>query len=178
MKNRIELAEYFNKLGFTKGAEVGVYKGEYAQILCEKIPDLYLIMVDSWIRQQRRIDAKAEAIERTKNYDVRIVQETSLEAAKDVPDGSLDFVFIDAGHTYAEVKEDIGSLGAESSGRAELYRATITTSFHPARAGLSRRSTSTWPSTATRLNVIPWDKSQTTDNRQPCWWIREVMGRS
>jgi hypothetical protein len=40
MKNRLELAEYFNKLGFKNGAEVGVYKGEYAQILFEKIPNL------------------------------------------------------------------------------------------------------------------------------------------
>jgi hypothetical protein len=22
-----------------------------------------------------------------------------------------------------------------------------------------------------QLNVIPWDRSQTTDNRQPCWYF-------
>jgi predicted O-methyltransferase YrrM len=172
MKNRIELAEYFNKLGFTKGAEVGVYKGEYAQILCEKIPDLYLIMVDSWIRQQRRIDAKAEAIERTKNYDVRIVQETSLEAAKDVPDGSLDFVFIDAGHTYAEVKEDIEAWapkvkdGGIVSGH-DYYE------FPSGKGGVIPAVDEYVAKHGYKLNVIPWDKSQTTDNRQPCWWFEK-----
>jgi hypothetical protein len=35
-------------------------------------------MVDSWIRQQRRIDAKAEAIERTKSYDASIRQSYQL----------------------------------------------------------------------------------------------------
>jgi predicted O-methyltransferase YrrM len=170
MKNRIELAEYFKERGFTKGAEVGVYKGEYAQILCEKIPNLHLIMVDSWIRQQRRIDAKAEAIERTNGYDVLIVQETSLNAAKVIPDSSLDFAFIDAGHTYAEVKEDIEAwapkvrAGGIVSGH-DYYE------FPSGKGGVIPAVDEYVAKHGYELNIIPWDKTQATDNRQPCWWI-------
>jgi predicted O-methyltransferase YrrM len=172
MKNRIELAEYFNKLGFTNGAEVGVYKGEYAQILCEKIPGLHLIMVDSWIRQQRRIDAKAEAIDRTYNYNVDLIQATSLDAVSNFADGFFDFVFIDAGHTYAEVKEDIEAWapkvrkGGVVSGH-DYYE------FPSGKGGVIPAVDEYVAKHGYRLNVIPWDKTQTTDNRQPCWWIEK-----
>ncbi len=33
MKNRIELAQYFRELGYTKGAEIGVCEGRYSDIL-------------------------------------------------------------------------------------------------------------------------------------------------
>lgn len=45
-------------------------------------------------------------IEPVKQY-VRPVRMTSTEAAQSYPDNSLDFVFIDADHTYEAVKQDI-----------------------------------------------------------------------
>jgi len=38
---------------------------------------------------------------------VKIIRTSTAEAAKIVPDGSLDFVFIDADHTYEGCIEDI-----------------------------------------------------------------------
>ena len=53
LSNRIDLAKFFAKQGFTYGAEVGVYKGEYAQILFENIPRLKLLCIDSWAQGRR-----------------------------------------------------------------------------------------------------------------------------
>jgi predicted O-methyltransferase YrrM len=39
----------------------------------------------------------------------QMMKMTSIEAAPNIPDGSLDFVFIDALHTYDAVTQDIGA---------------------------------------------------------------------
>ena len=49
LRDRIELAEYFGRVGFTKGAEIGVADGRYAEILCQIIEGLELICVDPWV---------------------------------------------------------------------------------------------------------------------------------
>jgi glycosyl transferase family 25 len=41
------------------------------------------------------------------HYDIGIIQKPSTEAANNYPDGSLEFVFIDANHDYEFVKQDI-----------------------------------------------------------------------
>jgi len=48
VKNRLELAQHFAKLGYTKGAEIGVSKGVYSKVLLDNIPKLNLLSIDSW----------------------------------------------------------------------------------------------------------------------------------
>lgn len=103
IKNRIELAIYFRNLGFKKGAEIGVFDGRYSEILCQNIPKLILICVDIWPKEPIYQMAK----DRLANYGVALVRKSSMEAAKEVRDESLDFVFIDADHKYNAVKKDI-----------------------------------------------------------------------
>lgn len=106
MRNRIELAQYFKKLNFKVGAEVGVFTGYYSQVLCETIPGLRLYACDIWGEGKYK-RAEDECLERLRPYNATIIKKPSVEAAKDVPDGSLDFVYIDAAHDYDNVKLDI-----------------------------------------------------------------------
>ena len=39
--------------------------------------------------------------------NLKVIKKSSLEAVKDFDDGSIDMVFIDGGHSYEEVKDDI-----------------------------------------------------------------------
>lgn len=81
------------------GAEVGVLYGEMSAKLLER-NDLTLYMVDS--RTNDRLPTVlARFPERAK-----FLHMPSLEAAKQIPDGSLDFVFIDADHTLPGVSSD------------------------------------------------------------------------
>lgn len=106
LKNRIELANWFAELGFKRGAEVGVFAGYFSEVLCKAMPGLDLTCVDiwGWGKYQR---AEEECLGRLKPYNVTIVKKHSVEAAKEVLDGSLDFVYIDAAHDHDNVMKDI-----------------------------------------------------------------------
>ena len=108
MKNRLELAQYFEKLGFTKGAEIGVSQGIYSKVLLDTIPNLQLLSVDAWTKWR----ISGALYEETKKLlapypGSTIVRKKSMEAVKDIPQESLDFVFIDAEHRYPHVIEDV-----------------------------------------------------------------------
>ena len=113
---RQDLARLFNEMGFRSGAEIGVERGEYSEILLQSNPGLHLIMVDPWKTipgyrehvSQEKLDAfRIEALDRTSKYDRWVIQEESAEASKYVSDGSLDFVYIDANHEFLHVAQDI-----------------------------------------------------------------------
>ena len=101
------------------GAEIGVWRGDSSSTLLRYIKELTLHMIDPWetggghttmpkIIEELKA-AKIEAAERTLMYtDRRIIHvQTSEEAAPLFENKSLDFVFIDAEHTYECVKQDI-----------------------------------------------------------------------
>jgi hypothetical protein len=121
--NREDLIkEIFVKRGFKVGAEIGSFKGEFAEeILKTWDGDLY--MIDVW----RELDFEdypdgsnhgsfepytimTECAERMEQFGERstMIRNFSNKTYKLFPDESLDFVFIDANHTYKSVCEDIG----------------------------------------------------------------------
>lgn len=115
-RNRTELMQHINSLGFKIGAEIGVARGDNAETICKKIPGLKLYCVDPWgcYKENKRggnMDKHranhAQTIERLKPYDVHIIQGTSMDEVKDFEDESLDFVYIDGNHDYKYVLEDI-----------------------------------------------------------------------
>jgi len=113
---RDNLADLFAGLGFTSGAEVGVEQGLFSEVLCKGIPELKLYCVDAWLAypgyrdhvSQERLDTFFENTkERLSPYNVEFIKKYSMEAVKDIPDESLDFVYIDANHELPWVIDDI-----------------------------------------------------------------------
>ena len=99
------------------GAEIGVHRGDMSLKLLTR-PDLYLLMVDNWkgsvnwpkgYRPQDMPDNKNKATWQTEfaGERRRIIYADSVAAAAVIDPGSLDFVFIDADHTYEAVSADI-----------------------------------------------------------------------
>lgn len=119
------------------GAEVGVFTGEMSRRLLQRA-DLTLYMVDSW-RQHAPDSAYAktgdyhaklseqqqeEYYQHTKKITgfagerAHVVRSDSVRAAGDIADASLDFVFLDADHTYEGIKKDLSAWSKKvKSGR-------------------------------------------------------------
>jgi predicted O-methyltransferase YrrM len=112
MKTRKHLAKYFAEQGFNLGAEIGVLGGGYSVVLCQANPKLKLYAIDSWsLDEGRRQDYHTRKYEEAKTrlapFNVTLIEKYSLEAAKDFEDNSLDFVFIDANHSFDAVIQDL-----------------------------------------------------------------------
>lgn len=102
------------KLDAKLGAEIGVQVGQNAIPLLTKIPQLNLLLVDNYdnsleIHRRKQSAIKDIAFSRFEKLQDRItwILKPSVEAAKEVEDNSLDFVYIDAMHDYDNVKNDI-----------------------------------------------------------------------
>ncbi len=110
---REDMLQIFARLGYTRGAEIGVAEGRFSEAMHRAIPGLQLLCVDPWqaygyISQRICDERYAHAIERLSGLDgVTITRKTSAEAAQVVPDGSLDFVYIDGDHRFDAVMLDI-----------------------------------------------------------------------
>lgn len=93
------------KNGWTRGAELGVDKGILFGMLLRECPDLHLIGVDTFPDRERskRVPLLVEGFPTRAS----VMAMTTAEASRMVSDGLLDFVFIDADHSYAAVVDDI-----------------------------------------------------------------------
>jgi predicted O-methyltransferase YrrM len=91
--------------GWTKGAELGVDKGILFGMLLKECPALHLIGVDLFpdrLRSHRAFVYAQQFSERA-----TLLEGESVTMAANVADGAMDFVFIDADHSYASVRRDI-----------------------------------------------------------------------
>lgn len=94
---------------FTLGAELGVHEGVTHFHLLDTCPNLTMIGVDVYRRQQEKYwDAVAKELPK---YGIRsrFYRQPTVEAASNVGTGELDFVFIDADHKYTSVWADISA---------------------------------------------------------------------
>jgi predicted O-methyltransferase YrrM len=130
-KRRFEvLADLIKQNGWTKGAEIGVYKGATFFYLLDHCPELHLIGVDSWlplpstqikdtnkglssyssqtpglmVKYFEDVTKKA-----AQNRRATILCMDTVEAAAHIEDGSLDFIFVDADHATESVLADVGA---------------------------------------------------------------------
>ena len=118
--HRDKLPEFLTHLGLVnKGVELGTFKGGYSRNIVSNWPGK-LYMVDVWrplsieeydddSNHQNHIDAYSEAMSEIKGYEDRafMLRMKGIYASELFEDNSLDFVYIDANHTYEGVKEDI-----------------------------------------------------------------------
>jgi hypothetical protein len=124
-RTREELHTYVEEhcSGPLVGAEVGVREGIYAKYLLDHIDFRLFYCIDAWRHLpdytdiSNVSDAEHEcllqrAMERLSVHDdkTRFVRKLSTEAAEEIGNGTLDFVYIDANHDYAACKQDLLSF--------------------------------------------------------------------
>lgn len=115
---RDQLAQWFAELGATRGAEIGVKEGDYSVTLLEANPALTLYSVDPWLVRYDYRDHRSQAVfdgyeqrarARLSTFGSRsiVIKALSREALGQVPDRSLDFVYVDGAHSFANVAHDL-----------------------------------------------------------------------
>jgi len=174
MLNRKELAKHFKSLKYKKGAEVGVHAGYYSRVLLDIIPDLELYMVDSWNKHEGRRRAYIEVQETftpEKYPGAKIIKGNSTDVAKQIEDGSLDFVFIDAAHDYQSVKDDLNAW------HKKVRKGGIMSGhdYYESRSGMLGVIKAVDEFVAEHgynLQLTEWDKDAPyKDDKQPCWYF-------
>lgn len=111
---RDDLPSFFVEKGYKVGVEIGVWKGEYGEVLGKS--GLKIYGIDPYIRydeclsyggQNNLDEAHKIAKQVLAPYDYTIIKKTSMEALEDFKDESIDFVYIDGNHDFKYVTEDI-----------------------------------------------------------------------
>lgn len=114
------IAALVKQHGWTRGAELGICKGRTFLFVLDACPDLTLIGVDLWapqpdnpgietydkwdhVKGERYCRSEARAF----GERAIIIKDWTVNAAKQIEDNSLDFVFIDADHSTEAVRNDI-----------------------------------------------------------------------
>lgn len=101
-KTRNEFGKLFQEYFKTgNGAEIGVQNGYNAKSISNYWKGK-IYCIDNWIDQE----VFETAIETLKDIWVHFIKMNSVDGASRVENDSLDWVYIDAGHSYPEVKAD------------------------------------------------------------------------
>ena len=102
-------------------AEIGVYRGQFAAKLldgCPSIATYYMIdpwrHLDDWNKPANKSDDVfdgfyREAMERTSEHEAKrvVLRGTTTEVLDEIPDGSLDFAYVDGDHTLRGITIDL-----------------------------------------------------------------------
>jgi hypothetical protein len=115
--SRDDLPEFFKEMGFKKGAEVGVAKAENFEKYLKA--GLTMYGIDPWsdYKNYHYADTRyiqtfkewhRDALKRLKPYNnYKLIRKTSIDASDDIPNRSLDFVYIDGNHKFGYVAMDL-----------------------------------------------------------------------
>lgn len=107
--NRRRLIQILGEHDLAQGAEIGVDRGRFSEYMLTTIPNLHLFLVDPWYWKLRGESRYKSTRDRMEVFGSRadIIRKTSWEALSDVPDESLDFVYIDGDHRFDAVMTDL-----------------------------------------------------------------------
>lgn len=114
------LASLAKRLGWRRGAELGVARGATTEHLLARCPELYMVSVDLWQAQPENAGPESymewdhQANEREARIAVapfgdrcRMLKDWTHEVGARMPPGVLDFLWIDADHSEEAVRRDI-----------------------------------------------------------------------
>lgn len=122
---KLLLEQWVWQYGWSRGAELGVFAGNTYLHLLNKCPRLILIGVDIWTPQPEKELMRPQGGRSYESFDLTaferdvrkraaqfgaravLIKDTTVNAALSVADGSLDFIFADADHTYEGILSDI-----------------------------------------------------------------------
>jgi hypothetical protein len=115
--NRVDLLSKLPKNSI--GAEIGVDKGEFSELILEKINPSLLYLIDPWTHM---LNSEGTQLGHSQNYEsvkekfknekvVKILKMSSKEASSVISDGSLDWVYIDGDHSYQGCLYDLVTYG-------------------------------------------------------------------
>ncbi|MAG49619.1 hypothetical protein CMO86_08210 [Candidatus Woesearchaeota archaeon] len=107
MHRKLWLDQLIKENDFKLGAELGVHEGVTHMYLLDRNPSLTMIGVDLYQGKQAKYWDVVSPKLMSAGVRSRFYKENTVAAAKNVTDDEIDFVFIDADHTYKGVKADI-----------------------------------------------------------------------
>lgn len=120
INSRSDIPSYLNDLGYKgSGVEIGVLRGDFSRTILQKWNGEKLYLIDSWAHNgnidlnngdhNTQLNNLAETFKNIYEFNDRacIIRASSLEGSKLIKDGSLDFVYLDAGHDYKSVMDDL-----------------------------------------------------------------------
>jgi predicted O-methyltransferase YrrM len=114
-------ATFLGRITARRVMEIGVYRGVFAAHLLEMCPSIetyYMIdpwqHLDDWNKPANRDDETferifAEAMARTREYEPRrvVLRGRTTTVIDRIPDGSLDFAYVDGDHTLRGITVDL-----------------------------------------------------------------------
>jgi len=118
-KERYETIKHLLGDGAT-GAEIGVYKGGFAEFLLPHCDLLYLVdpwyIKDPFWSEDKNVESSAVRacinimntyIEELESGKIKVIIDFSIPFLKSLPDDSLDWVYIDSSHKYKNTLREI-----------------------------------------------------------------------
>lgn len=104
---KLWLEKLVKENNFTLGAELGVHEGFTYFHLLDTCPDLTMVGVDRYQSVQEKYWLNFNLKQVQYGNRSRFYRMDTIKAADEIDDNSLDFVFIDADHSYRSVLADI-----------------------------------------------------------------------
>jgi len=114
-QNRDELTEYCKQFIAPNPvvAEVGVFQGYNSETLIQKLNPSKMFLIDTffsndhWTNKFKAADHLKFIKDKFKtNNSVEIMQGLSWDCLEKLEDNSIDYIYLDAGHSYSDVKKD------------------------------------------------------------------------
>jgi hypothetical protein len=169
---RADLAVELAKRGMNKGAEIGVERGEYSEVLCKANPRLDLVCVDAWqaykgyrdhVGQDKLDGFYQSTIKRLAPYRCMFLRAFSVDAAAMIQDGSLDFVYIDSNHSFDSVTADLNAWVP----KVRRFGIVAGHDFGRSSVGQVKQAVEHWTS---EHGIAPWYVLK--GDRSPSWmWV-------